>query len=100
MPSMQFEWDPDKARANRSKHRLSFEEASKLFESDLDVLEIYDAEHSENEDRFIAIGPIERGVIAVVHTERRENVIRILSARMATPSECEQFAAYWRGRDE
>ena len=64
---MEFEWDPAKDRANRSKHGLSFEEASELFASGVDYLEIFDAEHSEDEDRFIAIGPIKRGMIVVVH---------------------------------
>ena len=37
---MQFEWDPEKDRANRLKHGLSFSEASQLFSEGLDFLEI------------------------------------------------------------
>ena len=97
---MRIDWDPEKDRANRLRHGLSFAEASRLFAAGLDVLEIYDDTHSEDEDRFIAIGPIERGVIVVTYTERPEDVIRILSARMATPKEREHLDEYWRGRHE
>jgi len=90
-----LEWDLAKDRANRAKHGLSFEEASELFSSGVDCLEIYDAAHSVEEDRFIAVGPIRRGLIVVVYTERREEVIRILSARMATSTERDRFEAYW-----
>ena len=39
------------------------------------------------EDRFIAIGPIERGLIVVVFTELENDIIRIIGARMATKVE-------------
>jgi hypothetical protein len=56
--------------------------------------EIFDEAHSEKDDRFIAIGPLKRGVILVVWTERDESVIRIISARLATPRERHQYQAY------
>ena len=93
-----FEWDLAKDSSNRAKHGLSFQEASELFLSCVDCLEIYDEAHSVQEDRFIAVGPIRLGVIVVVYTERQEDVIRILSARMATTEERERFEAYWRGK--
>ena len=97
---MQFEWDPRKDRTNCAKHGLSFEESSKLFTGSLGVLEFYDEEHSQDEDRFIAIGPIDRGVIVVSFAERPDEAIRIFSARLATPKERRQYESYWRGRDE
>ena len=66
---------------------MSFAEAQRLFESGEDYLEIFDSEHSEFEDRFIAIGPIDRGVIVVVYTDREEDLIRIIGARMANKRE-------------
>jgi uncharacterized DUF497 family protein len=51
-----------------AKARLAFAEARQLFESGADYLEIFDVEHSEFEDRFIAIGPIDRGLVIVVYT--------------------------------
>ncbi len=60
-------------------------------------LVIHDEEHSDDEDRFLAIGPISRGVVVVVHTEPGDDVIRIISARMATPTEEELFYKYAGG---
>jgi uncharacterized DUF497 family protein len=88
---MRVEWDAAKDLANREKHDLSFEEAATLFTSGVDYLEIYDEAHSGDEDRFIAVGPIRRGVIVVVYTERDEDVLRIVSARMATKNERRRF---------
>ena len=91
---VQFEWDEDKNLTNQTKHGISFEEAQQLFLSDTDYLEIFDEAHSDHEDRFIAIGPVARGVIMVVFTERDEDVVRIISARPATKREQEMFRRY------
>ena len=57
-------------------------------------MEIFDAEHSEAEDRFIAIGPIVRGIVVVVYTEREENLIRIIGARFANKHEQALFRSH------
>lgn len=88
-----FDWDPEKAAANREKHGVSFEEASELLRGEADHLEIFD-DAGHDEDRFIAIGPIRRGVIVVVYAERVEDELRIISARMATPREADLFRDY------
>ena len=95
---VRVEWDPAKERENQGKHGISFDEVRALFEGDQDYLVIYDEEHSEDEDRFIAIGPIGRGVVVVVHTEPGDDVIRIISARMATRAEEQLFSEYSGGR--
>ncbi len=82
-----FEWDVAKAAANRSKHGLSFAEVTALFTSGVDYLEISDVQHDDDEERLVAIGPIRRGIVLVVFTERFEDTIRIISARRATRSE-------------
>jgi hypothetical protein len=79
--------DPEKAARNADRHGVTFEEAKELFTSHVDVLEIYDLEHSEHEDRFKSLGPIRRGLILVVWTERTDDVVRIISARFATRTE-------------
>ena len=84
---MEFEWDDAKDRSNQLKHGVSFAEARRLFESGADYLEIFDAEHSDVEDRFIAIGPLDRGLVVVVYTERDEERIRIIGARLANKRE-------------
>lgn len=65
-----------------------------LLASGVDHLEIFDEDHSEDEDRFISIGPIDRGVILVVWTERDESTIRIISARFATKRETALYREY------
>lgn len=84
---MKVTWDEAKNLANQKKHGVSLQEAGTLFTSGVDYLEVFDEDHSELEDRFIAIGPIRRGLVVVVWTERDENTIRIISARWATRRE-------------
>jgi uncharacterized DUF497 family protein len=79
-----FECDEEKNAANVQKHGIDFEEAIHVFEDD-DRIEIYDAAHSGEEDRYNTIGMV-KDVLFVVYTERRE-VIRIISARPATRRE-------------
>ena len=86
------DWDFN--RGYQAKHGLSFTEAQQLFESGGDYLEIFDAEHSEQEDRFIAIGPIDRGIVVVVYTEREQDLIRIIGARLASNRERDLFCSY------
>ena len=87
-------WDEAKDLANRGKHGISFEEAAELFASTSDYLEIFDADHSEFEDRFIAIGPVTRGLILVVWTAGEDDTVRIISARWATAREQALYHSY------
>ena len=84
---VEFEWDPDKDVQNLRKHGVSFAEASQVLSSDADRLEIFDRQHSEDEDRFITIGPTPRGILVVVWAERDDQTIRLISARAATRRE-------------
>jgi uncharacterized protein len=95
---VRVEWDPEKDRTNRVKHALGFDEVRLLFESDTDYLVIYDEEHSDDEDRFLAVGPIAKGVVTVAYTEPKDDVIRLISARMATRIEEEAFFRRAGGR--
>ena len=78
---MKFEWDEEKNIINKKKHNISFETAAHVFD-DPECIEMYDFEHSTNEDRYIALGVV-GGVLFVVYTERKE-AIRLISARLAT----------------
>lgn len=84
---VRISWDEAKNVANQKKHGLRFEEAAELFRSGSDYLEIFDEAHSDSEDRFIAIGPISRGLVLMVWTAIEEDVVRIISARWATQRE-------------
>jgi uncharacterized protein len=90
-------WDDAKNLANQKKHGISFEEARALFDHGRDYLEIFDKTHSDEEDRFIAIGPIGKGLVLVVYTTRDDDeTIRLISARWATKRETELFRNHVR----
>ncbi|MEK2690481.1 BrnT family toxin [Bdellovibrio sp. GT3] len=87
---MVFEWDDTKNISNKKKHGISFENALLIFKSEFSI--VYDELHSSpSEERFWAIGRIHAGLIIVVFTEVIDDVIRIISARKATPSEIEKY---------
>jgi len=84
--ALRFEWDPSKARSNKRKHGVSFEEASTVFGDPLS-LTVFDPDHSTDEERFVTVGLSARQrLVAVVHTDRRGS-IRLVSARLAVPRE-------------
>ena len=92
MNSLRFQWELRKASANLKKHGVSFEEAKSVFYDESAKL-ISDPDHSEDEDRFILLGVSHSlRVILVCHCYRSEgNVIRIISARKATPKESKAY---------
>jgi hypothetical protein len=90
-----FEWDPTKAKANKVKHKVSFELYATVFK-DPRALSIYDHEHSRDEDRWITLGLASNGSLLVVHhTFNHINgdivAIRIISSRKATKKEKKQY---------
>lgn len=89
---MEFAWDETKAEINKRKHGVSFEEAATVFD-DADALQIFDPDHSEDEDRFVLLGmsSILR-ILVVCHCYRADdNIIRIISARKATRNESSTY---------
>ena len=93
MNRLEFSWDPAKARSNKRKHGVSFEEAQTVFYDDNARL-IYDPDHSQEEDRFILLGmSTTLRLLIVCHSYRKgESLIRIISARRATKSEQHQYS--------
>jgi uncharacterized DUF497 family protein len=83
---MEYEWDENKAAANLSKHGVSFEEAKTVFHDPLYV-DFYDPDHSYGEHRFILLGESAQKRVLFVSYMERNNSIRLISAREATPSE-------------
>ena len=83
---LEFTWDERKATANARKHGVRFEEAATVFVDPLG--RIYDdPDHSEQEARFLLVGHSLAGrFLLVVHAEK-EDTMRIISARRATPHE-------------
>jgi uncharacterized protein len=86
----QVVWDPAKAAANWVKHGVSFDEAATVFRDPL-LLVIPDVAHSQEEERWIALGrSIHQLLLTVIHTDN-DFTIRLISARMAEPKERRQY---------
>lgn len=90
-----FEWDPEKARSNRLKHGVCFEEAATVFR-DPRMLSLYDGKHSQGEDRWITLGISANGRLLVVcHTFTDETgnsaTIRLISSRKAAEAETKAY---------
>ncbi|MGH9873721.1 MAG: BrnT family toxin [Pyrinomonadaceae bacterium] len=84
--SVGFEWDARKATLNLGKHRVSFDEATTVFDDPLAVI-FDDLNHSTKERREIIVGhSIADRLLLVCFSERTE-MIRILSARQLTRRE-------------
>ena len=93
MDDIQFEWDGQKNRGNKRKHKVSFEEAQTVF-LDENAIRFFDPDHSQDEDRFLMLGmSFKLHVLVVCHCYQQEDsVIRIISARKANKQE---QADYW-----
>jgi len=89
---IEFEWDEQKNESNRKKHGIWFEEAQQVFD-DPNGLVFYDEVHSNDEDRFLLLGSSgSTRVLVIVFCERKKNeIIRIISARKATKKEIKRY---------
>jgi uncharacterized DUF497 family protein len=91
---MPFEWDENKNRVNRAKHGIDFDLARLAFD---DPLAITTQDRDvDGEQRYHLIGAVFMRIILVAHVIRTkspmasgedDSVIRIVSARKATPAE-------------
>ncbi|MEX0735144.1 MAG: BrnT family toxin [Steroidobacteraceae bacterium] len=80
-----FEWDTAKAASNLLQHGVPFELACEVFFDPF--IRVTDTEEFD-EARDAAIGYTEsQALLFVVHVIRHEEIIRIISARLATPQE-------------
>jgi uncharacterized protein len=83
---MDFEWDERKDRANRAKHGISFEFATRVFRDPDLIVKLDDYAHGEERWKVIGMADI-RTLLFVVYTERINlfgNITtRIISARRA-----------------
>jgi uncharacterized protein len=82
---MQFEWDEEKNLANIIKHGIGFETASKIFARP--TVSWRDTRREYGEVRIHTVGMKEDLLIlTVIHTDRND-IIRIISARLASKKE-------------
>lgn len=90
MSELRFEWDARKSASNAKKHKVTFEEARSAF-ADPNGRVIDDPDHSEEEERFILLGLSYAVRLLVVCHVFRSDVVRIISARKATPREASTY---------
>ena len=85
---IEFEWDAVKASSNKRKHGVTFEESKSVFYDDF-AIQFFDDKNSELEDRFLILGQSNQSrTLLICHCEKESgNIIRIISARKATPKE-------------
>lgn len=90
---MRFEWDPGKDASNRRRHGIRFEMAKRVFSDPLARTEQDRIEGGEY--RWQTIGTVDGLLVVIVaHTVRVDDdgeVIRIVSARRATPRERRRY---------
>ncbi|MCC6536216.1 MAG: BrnT family toxin [Bryobacterales bacterium] len=94
MGNIGFAWDSRKARTNRARHGISFEEAQSIFLDEYARL-ISDPDHSQVEDRFLLLGySFQARCLVVSHCYRKSGTeVRLISARRATSSEEEMYGS-------
>jgi uncharacterized DUF497 family protein len=78
------EWDRRKSAANLLKHGVRFSEAMTALSDDLAVTV---EDEDSDERRFVTVGASAGGEVLVVVYTWREERVRLISARRATPKE-------------
>ena len=78
-------WDPEKAKTNFRKHRIRFSDADFVFYDPMAL--VIEEQLVDGEQRFVSVGTDSIGRILVVVYSYRNDSIRIISARKATPRE-------------
>ena len=94
---LNLEWDPDKAKKNLRKHGVTFGQGATVL-LDPGAINLYDEEHSREEDRWITLGRSSRGdILVIVHTFDEQSdgniAVRMISARPATKREMQRYEA-------
>ncbi len=93
--SLEFEWDERKAILNNKKHGVDFETATTVFRDPLAYI-FDDVWHSVDEPREIIIGHDRNYRLLLVCFTERNNQIRIISARLATKKERQDYEQHPR----
>jgi uncharacterized protein len=87
---MGFEWDERKRRANLRKHGIDFDEAQRMFHTE--IVEREDERRDYGEKRVVAYGEVNGVVLCVIYTWRG-GVRQIISARRARWDERKDYYA-------
>ena len=90
--ALHFEWDTTKRQENLAKHGVDFMRAVAIFAAPVAVFA--DDRFDYGEDRRIAIGFVDADCYVVVHT-MRDDVMRIISARLGGRRDRRKYHAYF-----
>ncbi|MDR3336847.1 MAG: BrnT family toxin [Treponema sp.] len=82
---MGYIWDPVKAEKNFRDHHVYFEDGEYIFDDPFRIKR-RDDDSSEDEERYQTIGMAGK-VLFVIYTEEGEDDTRIISVRLADPTE-------------
>jgi hypothetical protein len=85
---VKVEWDYLKATSNLEKHNVDFADAVTVLDDDLAITI---REETSGEERFVTLGTDALGRLLVVVYTWREDCVRIISARKATPRERRRY---------
>ena len=86
MKPLEFDWDDRKAASNLAMHRVSFEEAMSVFDDGGAATRV-DPDHSLAEHRELIVGFSNAARLLFVSFTEHGDVIRLISARVATHHE-------------
>jgi uncharacterized protein len=84
---LQFEWDDGKCIRNVAKHGIDFLDATRAWAGHV----LTERSDRNGEERFLTVGLVDGRMIAIAWT-RREQSLRIISARHARPHERKNYA--------
>jgi len=91
---MQFEWDEKKRQDTKRERGIDFIDVTKIWDDPMRQERI-DQRQDHGEVRIQTIGKVHFGILFVVYTERvyedGEEVIRIISARLANKRDREEY---------
>ena len=88
----EYEWNEGKRSTNLEKHGIDFEDAVYVFARN--VLILSDIRSEYGEDRKIAVGYVDQGLLVVVFTDRGDTQ-RLISARCGGRRDHERYKAYF-----
>lgn len=83
---MEFEWNPEKAKANEQKHNFTFHEGATVFGDPL-AITFPDPDHSMDEERYLTFGLSRLNRLVVISHTQRAGKTRIINARLMTRRE-------------
>lgn len=77
---LEFDWNEANKDKNWEKHKVDFRECEEVFSNE-QLKTFYDIKHSQEENRFIALGITGKGRRLYVVFMIRDRKIRVVSAR-------------------